>query len=126
MLRLTLFAGCFISATAAFAASEMYVSQAGNGSQFNQQFCAANRAEQHVFVLPAAVFSDEKSITCDDGESMLRTSEPADDPGHILFNIDPPAGSKESFDCDGKADVGMTTIAINCLPVGMESKMHPK
>jgi|AP12_2_1047962.scaffolds.fasta_scaffold74419_2 hypothetical protein len=107
-------------------ASAQTVSQAGNYSQFKDQFCAADHSGQHIFVLPMAVFSDEKSVACDNGESMLRTMEPADDPGHIVFNIDPPPDAEAAFDCDGKADEGMTTVAINCLPADEESAMHPK
>jgi len=38
----------------------------------------------------------------------------------------PPHGSKQGFDCDGKADIDMTTVAINCLPVSQETKEHRK
>jgi hypothetical protein len=97
-----------------------------NYDEFTQKFCSANRDAQHIFVLPIAVFNQNNSVKCDDGESRLRTSEPKDDPGHVVFNIDPPHGVKSSFDCDGKADITMTTVAINCLPVSRETGSHPK
>jgi len=128
MLRSSLLAGGLMFATvaAAAAASELYVSQATNFTMFQEQFCTANRAEQHIFVLPTAILGEEKGVTCDDGESTFRVAEPSDDPGHLVINIDPPAGSKTAFDCDSKADEGMTMVAINCLPVDEEAAMHPK
>lgn len=109
----------------AYGAAHKTVSQAANFEEFTEQFCAAKRDAQHIFVVPVAVFK-EPSVKCDDGESKLRTTEPSDDPGHMVFNVDPPSGSKESFDCDGKADIAMTTVAINCLPVAKEAASHPK
>lgn len=127
MLRSMMLAvGGFAVTMVAGPASAQTVNQAANAAEFNEQFCAADHTGQHIFVLPMAVFSDEKSVTCDNGESMLRTAEPADDAGHIVLNIDPPSGAETAFDCDGKADEGMTTVAINCLPADMESAMHPK
>jgi hypothetical protein len=128
LLRSTLLAGglSLAAVTTATAASELYVSEAADYTMFEEQFCAANRAEQHIFVLPTAIFSQEKGVTCDDGESMFKVAEPSDDPGHLVINIDPPAGSKTAFDCDSKADEGMTIVAINCLPVDQEAATHPK
>ena len=128
MLRSTLLAGAatFAIVGTAGAASELYVSQAANYTQFKEQFCAANRAQEHIFVLPLEVLSQETGVTCDDGESTFRITEPEDDLGHLVINIDPPSGSEKSFDCDAKADEGMTTVALNCLPVDQESAMHPK
>jgi len=128
MLRSTLLAGGLVlaTATAATAASELYVSEATDYTMFEEQFCAANRAEQHIFVLPTAILNKEKGVTCGDGESTFRVAEPSDDPGHLVINIDPPSGSKTAFDCDSKADEGMTMVAINCLPVDEEATVHPK
>ena len=111
--------------TTALCASDQSMSQAANFEEFTAKFCAASRTAPHIFVVPVAVF-EEQTVTCDDGDSTLRTAEPNDDPGHIVFNIDPPHGSKQSFDCDGKADVDMTPVAINCLPVAEETATHPK
>ena len=108
------------------AATAQTLTQAPNFAAFKTQFCAAGGSGQHVFVMPIAIFMDEKMVECDDGTSMLRTTEPANDPGHIVFNIDPPAGSMAALDCDGKADEGMTIVAINCLPVGDEAATHKK
>ncbi|MEM7398431.1 MAG: hypothetical protein AAGF48_13795 [Pseudomonadota bacterium] len=126
MLR-TLFLSCLalVLCTAANAAHHKTVSKSKSFKEFSEQFCAAKRDAQHIFVVPVSVFT-EGSVKCDDGESKLRTTEPKDDPGHMVFNVDPPAGSKNSFDCDGKADTNMTTVAINCLPVSKEAASHQK
>ena len=108
------------------AAHAGHVDEAGDATEFIDAFCAASHEEQHIFVVPAAVLTGQSAISCDDGESAIRTSEPADDPGHMVFNIDPPEGSQSGLDCDGKADVGMTLVALNCLPVSMETTEHPK
>ena len=126
MLRLIVLSCGLALATAAHGAANQMISQAANYDEFSKQFCSASRDAEHIFVLPSAVFSQQKSIKCDDGEYQLRVSEHQDDPGHNIFNIDPPHGSKASLDCDGKADIGMTTIAINCVPVAKETKSHPK
>jgi hypothetical protein len=112
--------------TLAHSASAQTVSQTANYEEFTKQFCAADRGGQHVFVLPLAVFDEQNSVTCKNGDSKLRAAEPKDDPGHLVLNIDPPHGSKQSFDCDGKADIDMTIVAINCLPVSQETKEHHK
>lgn len=125
MLRLILL-GLMGLTTPVLAASGQPVSQAASFEEFSKQFCSAKRDAPHVFVVPSAVFSENKSVKCEDGESQFRMSEPSSDPGHAVFNIDPPKGSKASFDCDGKADIGMKTVAINCFPVSMETKSHPK
>ncbi|MCP4381662.1 MAG: hypothetical protein GY798_09655 [Hyphomicrobiales bacterium] len=124
MFRATLVASGLVIMTAGFAAADQ-VSQADNFDQFTEQFCAAGLDEQHIFIVPASVFS-ESAVSCEAGESMIRTSEPADDPGHMVLNIDPPKGSESGLDCDGKADVGMTMVAVNCLPASMEATDHAK
>jgi len=128
MLRSILLAGgiAFAMVHAAEAASASVVSQAASYAEFKEQFCAADHAAEHIFVLPVTVFSEEKGVSCENGESMFRTAEPAEDPGHLVINIDPPSGAETAFDCDGKADEGMAIVAINCLPADMESAMHPK
>lgn len=125
MFRAIVFLLAGLISTAAVAAPDKTVSRAKNFKGFSKDFCAASRASEHIFVVPIAVF-DKRSVKCDDGESTLRKEEPKDDPGHLVLNIDPPSGSKESFDCDGKADIDMTFVAINCLPVGQETKEHRK
>lgn len=64
------------------------MSQATSLADLSEKFCAASRSAPHIFVVPVAVF-EQKVVECDDGESTLRTAEPDDDPGYIVFNIDP-------------------------------------
>ncbi len=126
MLRLIALGLGIALSSAAYGMSDHGVSQAASYEDFSKQFCAAKADAAHIFVVPAAIFSQHKSVKCDGGESQLRMSQPKDDPGHTVFNIDPPKGSKSSLDCDGKADTGMTTVALNCFPVAKETATHPK
>ena len=100
------------------------VSDTRTSEDFQSAFCAADRSSQHIFVLPLATFSEGATVTCEHGTSSLRLTEPSDDPGHLLVNIDPPDGVEDGFDCDGKADEGMSLVAINCLPENLESSDH--
>ena len=100
------------------------VSDTRDADDFAAAFCAADRSTQHIFVVPMSVFQAGGEVTCDDGTSTVRMTEPADDPGHAVVNIDPPDGVADGFDCDGKADLGMSLIAINCLPANLESADH--
>lgn len=126
MIRMISLIGGIALATAAYAETVPTVSQSKNYEDFSKKFCSADHNSQHIFILPVSVFSEQKSVKCKDGESTLRKSEPKDDPGHVVLNIDPPKGSKDGFDCDGKADLAMTLVAINCLPVSKETTAHPK
>ena len=126
MLRLIVLGLGVALSSAAYGASNQAVSQAASYEDFSKQFCAAKGDAARIFVVPAAIFGQHKSVKCDGGESKLRISQPKDDPGHTVFNIDPPKGSKSSLDCDGKADTGMTMVALNCFPVAKETTTHPK
>lgn len=114
--------GATLIAPAAFA--DGLVSDIRDADEFTAAFCAADRSTQHIFIVPMSVFQAGGDLTCDDGTSTLRMTEPSDDPGHAVVNIDPPAGVADGFDCDGKADLGMSLIAINCLPANLESADH--
>ncbi len=124
MIKTVLAAAAITLASTGAAMSGDYVTQTTGYDDFSDQFCATERNDQHIFIVPTTVFGENASVTCDDGDSMLRTSEPADDPGHTVYNIDPPEGSEAGFDCDGKADTGMSLVALNCLPANMESADH--
>ena len=108
------------------ASADDMVMQARNFSEFSEQFCNASRTGEHIFVVPAEIFTSAKSISCSHGDSLLRMSEPSDDPGHAVYNIDPPSGVADAFDCDGKADIGMDRVALNCLPANSEKAGHRK
>ncbi|MEM8818727.1 MAG: hypothetical protein AAGE90_04255 [Pseudomonadota bacterium] len=110
-------------ATPALAADSL-VSDTRSAEAFTAAFCAADRLTQHIFVLPTAAFSDGGRVACPHGTSGMRVAVPADDPGHLVLNIDPPDGVADGFDCDGKADEGMSLVAINCLPANLETADH--
>ena len=97
-----------------------------DSNNFNDKFCTADHATAQIFVLPSALFSSSKTVKCQDGIFTLRVSEPQADKGHNIYNIDPPKGVMKALDCDGKADIGMKHIAINCYPVSKESASHPQ
>jgi hypothetical protein len=108
------------------AAAESTVSETSDFEAFVEAFCAADRAREHIFVLPMEGFMDADEIACPEGTSTPRTAEPTDDPGHVVLNVDPPEGVADALDCDGKADIGMTMVAINCLPASAETAEHKK
>ena len=87
-------------------------------------FCTASKFHQAIFILPLKVVKGIDQLRCSQGVSTVRVTELIDDPGHVLVNIDPPNGVKNTFDCDAKADVGMQAVAINCLRVKDESASH--
>ena len=125
MLRQIVFSLAVALPTVAYSAQHDTISSATSFKEFNEQFCSAKRDAQRIFVVPIAVFK-EQSVKCADGESKLQATEAKDDPGHMLFTIIPPSGSKDSFDCDGKADINITVVALNCLPVSQEAATHTK
>lgn len=126
MIRLTVLVSAITLASATAGAADDVVVTATDYADFGHKFCAVARDSERIFVLPAGIFVEQKSVTCSDGESMLRVSEPEEDPGHKVFNIDPPHGSKSGLDCDGKADIGMKIVAINCIPASSETSDHKK
>ena len=105
-------------------AAESEVFETDDFEAFVEAFCAADRAREHIFVLPIQGFMDADEIACPEGTSTPRTAEPADDPGHVVLNVDPPEGVADGLDCDGKVDLGMKMVAINCLPASAESPDH--
>ncbi|WP_172292553.1 hypothetical protein [Pseudoruegeria sp. HB172150] len=122
MFRTTVTAFALLASPAL--AQDNLVSDTRSADDFAAAFCAADRSNQHVFILPMELFRDGGEVTCDDGVSTLRMSEPEHDPGHAEVAVDSPEGVEDAFDCDGKADLGMTLIAINCLPVNLETASH--
>jgi len=125
-MRSALYLAPLLGLLALPAAADQIVSQASDYQEFKQQFCSAYRGGEHIFILPAKIFSIEQVVECPDGTSTLRMAEPADDPGHTIFNIDPPHGVESAFDCDGKADSGMGLVALNCIPASAEAAGHKK
>ena len=44
----------------------------------------------------------------------------------MLVNIDPPNGNGNDLDCDGKVDIGLHYIDLNCLESSLEFSSHSK
>lgn len=108
------------------ALADVGFTQADTADAFVEAFCAADRSGAHIFMLPLAAFEHDATLDCPDGASTMRMAEPADDPGHVVLNIDPPSGVDDGFDCDAKADIGMEFVALNCLPANAEAVDHRK
>ncbi len=100
--------------------------EANNYDELSDEFCAADHSMEHIFAFPAAIYDSHEKIECESGTFGLRVAEPKEDPGHKVYNIDPPHGVDNALDCDGKADTGMTVIALNCYPVSKEAVTHTK
>lgn len=126
MMRLTIaavFAACAVSAASA-QSTDVTLVRAPSAATFEASFCGADRSGAAIFVIPLNIFEDGGEIACDHGTSATRMVEPADDPGHVVLNVDPPAGVADGFDCDAKADIGMFEVALNCLPANAEAADH--
>ncbi len=102
------------------------VSQSKIFEEFKQQFCAAGHDSEHIFIVSVSVFAEHKNLECDSGSFVMRSGDPTDDPGYALYNIDPPHGVEDAFDCDAKADIGMTMIGLYCIPASQETTDHEK
>jgi hypothetical protein len=107
---------------AAALAQDVFV--ADTHEAFNEAFCDADRSGQSVFVVPLEEFTEERTLDCDFGVSQMRVEEVPNDPGHVIFHVDAPADVEDALDCDGMADVGMSHVAVNCLPSNMKSADH--
>ena len=97
--------------------------------KFQSIFCKLDPAKQSHPILTAGFDYKVKSITeftCGDLTYRVRVHPDKDDPGHNIYNVDPPSGVKNVLDCDGKADVGMLNIALNCMPISEETIEHVK
>lgn len=80
-----------------------------------------NVSSEKNIVIPASRFDNNNTIKCKNKVYTLRKKANNNDPGHNIYYVDPPPNNKNAYDCDGKADVGIKNIAMNCLPVRDES-----
>ncbi|XWN33402.1 MAG: hypothetical protein ROR55_10180 [Devosia sp.] len=106
--------------------AEVGLVRAPSAAAFQAALCHVDRSGGQIFVVPLSIFEDGGSIDCGDGIYGMRIAEPGDDPGHVVLNIDPPAGMADGFDCDAKADIGLSEVALNCLPANAEAADHRK
>ena len=128
MLKPTLIAAFTLSSVAVAAAQSTDVTlvRAPTAESFKAAFCGADRSGAQIFVIPLNTFENGATMACDFGSYTMRMTEPSDDPGHVVLNVDPPAGVAAGFDCDAKADIGMYEAALNCLPANTETADHRK
>ncbi len=94
--------------------------------KFQAILCKLDPAKQSHPIIPADVYKDAagKEFTCGDLTYRVKVISDESDAGHDLYNVDPPGDVKNALDCDGKADVGMRNIALNCMPISEETIEH--
>jgi len=97
-----------------------------NEADMIRAICMDAGATSKLLIAKMAVVKNVKSVKCKSGEALIRYREDASDPGHVLVNIDPPNGNSKGLDCDGKADIGLRYIGLNCLESSLESTSHSK
>ena len=97
-----------------------------NKAEMTRAICMNSGATSKLLIAKMAVVRRMSSVKCHSGEAMIRYREDSSDPGHVLVNIDPPIGNGKGLDCDGKADIGLHYIGLNCLQSNLESTSHSK
>ena len=97
-----------------------------NEAEMRRAICMDAGVTSKLLIAKMAVVKNVKSVKCKSGEALIRYREDASDPGHVLVNIDPPNGNSKGLDCDGKADIGLHYIGLNCLESSLEPTSHSK
>ena len=97
-----------------------------NEADMRRAICMDAGAFSKLLIAKMAVVKNVKSVKCKSGDALIRYREDASDPGHVLVNVDPPDGNSRGLDCDGKADIGLHYIGLNCLESSLESTSHSK
>lgn len=123
-----------LSALSALAIPAMLVSSADATEVFaikdknsaNAVFCKANLKSEAIIILPSSVLRSLSAISCQDGNFIVRKRNDSSDPGHSLVSIDPPKGKSNVLDCNAKYDLGLTSVALNCLRFNAVDKRHSK
>lgn len=97
-----------------------------NSSQLVRAVCMDAGTTSKIIVASMELMKRTPYVACQSGNAVIRIAEDLKDPGHVLVNIDPPRGAAKGLDCDAKADIGLSFVALNCLESGMEAKSHNK
>ena len=97
-----------------------------NKAEMRRAVCMDVGATSKLLIAKMDVVKNVKSVKCKSGEALIRHREDTSDPGHMLVNIDPPNSNSKGLDCDGKADIGLHYIGLNCLDSSLESNSHSK
>jgi len=106
--------------------SNLNLMSVNNKAEMKRAVCMDSGATSKLLIAKMAVVKYVKSVNCISGEAFIRYREDVTDPGHVLVNIDPPVGNRKGLDCDGKADIGLHYIGLNCLQSSLESTSHSK
>ena len=85
-----------------------------NQAELITTLCAADRRNDHILVLPAALFVDSEEVLCADGPYRLYRIISPEDKDDFLYFLDPPFGHQKRLACDGKAGRAMTFVGVNC------------
>lgn len=96
---------------------------------FINQFCKVQkvkRLKERIFLVSADIFEKNKlSFNCPHMSNfIMQKMKSEDDPGHFIYYVESPKGSKNTYDCDAKADIGMKVIGLNCYPTSKEVPTH--
>lgn len=111
-------------ATAKHHHHNLHLMSVNNAKELQRAVCMDAGAPSKLIIAKMHVIKKADSVSCNDGMANIRFREDTSDPGHVLVNIDPPKGSSKGLDCDGKADIGLHYIGLNCLQADMESSSH--
>ena len=95
-----------------------------NKAELKRAICMNSGASSKLLIAKMHVLQKQSSVNCKSGVAAIRYREDATDPGHVLVNVDPPAENEQGLDCDGKADIGLHYIGLNCLRANMETTSH--
>jgi len=118
---------CLIMAVFGLLLTQLSFANPQNATEkFQSIFCKLDSAKQSHPIIPADVYKDAagKDFTCGNLTYRVKVLSDKNDPGHNLYNVDPPNNVKDALDCDGKADIGMRDIALNCMPILEETIEH--
>eukprot|EP00948_MAST-09A_sp_MAST-9A-sp1_P003374 g3374.t1 len=94
-----------------------------NKDELRRAICMTSGVDSKLIIARMDVLKEAKGdIDCGGWKQLLRYREDKSDPGHVLVNVDAP--TKGRLDCDGKADVGLSYIGLNCLLSRYEATDH--
>ena len=122
LLAVSLIVGAGMSAHA----QQVNLMTAYNRQQLTRAVCMDAGTTSKIIIASMDLLKSTPYVECPSGNAAIRFSEDPKDPGHALVNIDPPKGSGKGLDCDAKADIGLSFVALNCLEASMEAKQHKK
>ena len=103
---------------------ELNLMSVNNADELERALCMNTGVNSKLLIVQVDIIKENGSVKCKEGIATVRYEEDKYDPGHIVVNVDPPKGSSRSLDCDGKADIGLRYIGLNCLRSNLEASQH--